>query len=148
MLRIRYNQSVSEREKNSLSSFLSYLFAGLILGGLGVAGLFVILTSTIPTLGPRWFFFFFLSMAASGPALPIIALLHRRFPSNPPVEPGAILRQAIWVGIYGNLIAWLQLGRVLNLSLIVFLAIGFVVIEVILRLREKTQWTPENGANE
>jgi hypothetical protein len=64
------------------------------------------------------------------------------FSSHPPVEPGAILRQAIWVGIYSNLLAWLQLGRVLNLSLTVFLAIGFVVIEVILRLREKTQWTP------
>jgi hypothetical protein len=139
---------VPERERNSITSLLPYFFAGLILGGLGVIGLFVILTSTLPTLGPRWLFFFFLSLAASGTALPIIALLHRRFPSHPTVEPGAILRQAIWVGIYGNLLAWLQLGRVLNLSLIVFLAIGFVVIEVILRLRERTQWTPGGGGNE
>jgi hypothetical protein len=54
-----------------------------------------------------------------------------------------VLRQAIWVGIYIPTLAWLQIGRVLSVALGLLLALGFVLVEWLLRLREKSQWKPE-----
>ncbi len=81
-------------------------------------------------------------MALTGMALPVAAFLNRRFPSLPPPTPGVILRQAIWFGIYLPTLAWLQIGRMLTLPLAVLLALGFLMIEYLLRLRERSQWKP------
>ncbi len=121
---------------------------GLVLGLVGWVGLMLLIWLTLPTLGPRWLFFFLLVVALSGMALPPAAFLNRRFPSTPPADGNIILRQAIWVGIYGSLLAWLQLGRVLNLALAVFLAAGFLLIEILLRLSEKSRWNPKDPADE
>jgi hypothetical protein len=55
---------------------------------------------------------------------------------------GVIMRQSLWVGVYGATLAWLQIGRVLTLALAVLLALGLIVIEWLLRLRERSQWNP------
>jgi hypothetical protein len=94
-------------------------------------------------VGPRWLFFFLSVLALTGTVLPIVAYLNIRFPSNPPPTAGVVLRQAIWVGIYIPTLAWLQIGRVLSPALALLLALGFVLIEWLLRLREKSQWKPE-----
>jgi hypothetical protein len=52
------------------------------------------------------------------------------------------LRQSLWIGIYGPTLAWLQIGRVLTVALTILLAIGLILIEVLLRLRERSQWKP------
>ena len=39
-------------------------------------------------------------------------------------------------------LAWLQIGRMLTLPLAVLLALGFLIIEYLLRLRERSQWKP------
>ena len=78
----------------------------------------------------------------TGTALPAVAFLNRRFPSNPPATTSVILRQAIWVGIYGPTLAWLQIARVLTLALALLLLLGLGVIEWLLRLRERSQWIP------
>jgi hypothetical protein len=109
-------------------SIASFFWTGLILAILGWGGLGVLTNFTTPTLGPRWLFFFLFPLALSGTALPVVAFLIRRFQSNPPADGNVILRQAIWVGIYGSLVVWLQLGRVLNLAVGFFLAGGFVLI--------------------
>lgn len=124
------------------------VLTGLILSTIGWAGLAALILFTRPTLGPRWLFFFLFVLALSGTALPIVAFLNRRFPSRPPADGNIVLRQAIWVGIYGSLLAWLQLGRVLNLALIVFLAGGFILIEFLLRLSEKSRWQPKDPTHE
>jgi len=129
-------------------SLRKMLTAGLILAGIGWIGLYVILHQTFPTLGPRWLFFFLLTMALSGSALPVIGFFHRRFPANPPASGQTIIRQAIWVGVYGNLLAWLQLGRVLNLALVVFMAVAFLIIEFFLRWRERATFDPESEIDE
>ena len=56
-----------------------------------------------------------------------------------------IVRQAIWIGIYFPTLAWLRIGRVLNLSLALLLAAGLILIELLLRLRERSQWKPESS---
>jgi len=125
-----------------LTSIRSYILTGLLFAFLGWGGLAFLVLFTLPTLGPRWLFFFFLMVALCGTSLPFIALLHRRFPTDPPAGSGAILRQSIWVGVYGSLLAWLKLGRVLSVSLVFFLAIGFMIAETLIRMRERSHWKP------
>lgn len=126
--------------------FLPFLITGLALGLTGWAGLVALILYTLPTIGPRWLFFFLLTLALSGSALPVIHFFHRRFPSETPVDSGVIIREAVLVSIYGNLLAWLQLGKVLNSALTVFLAIGLALVEFFIRLRERTRFKPKEIA--
>ena len=120
----------------------TFIPAAIILAILGWGGLYFLLNLTIPTVGPRWLFFFLSVLALTGTTLPVIAFLNQRFPTNPPVSTGVIVREAIWVGIYFPTLAWLQLGQVLTPALSLLLAVGLLAIEVLLRLRERSQWKP------
>jgi Co/Zn/Cd efflux system component len=129
--------------KKGLFKFLrSFLPLAIILTVTGWLGLILVLRYTVPTLGPRWLFFFLGVLALTGPALPIVYFLNKRFPSDPPVEDMVILRQALWVGVFGSTVAWLQLGRVLTTALALILAGVFVLIEFLLRLFERSRWNP------
>lgn len=121
---------------------IAFLPAAIILslaGWGGLAGLFI---KTLPTLGPRWLFFFLSVLAFTGTALPLVAFLNHRFSSVPPATWGAVLREAILVGIYAPTLAWLQLGRALTPILALLLAVGLILIEWMFRLREKSRWEP------
>ena len=124
-------------------SVKSVLPAAITLAALGWGGLVAVVILTLPTVGPRWLFFFLGVLALTGSALPFLAFLNRRFPSIPPATSGVILRQSLWVGIYGATLAWLQIGRVLTLPMALVLVIGLVIIEWLMRLREKSQWKPD-----
>ena len=115
---------------------------------MGWGGLWVLITSSVPTIGPRWLFFFLVTLALSGTALPIIYFFNIRFPSIPSVKPGVIIREAIWVGIYGDLMAWLQLGKILTPSLMGFIGIGFLLLEILLRINERSQWKPDEESGD
>lgn len=130
--------------KTSEKKFLhTYLPLSITLTLLGWGGLFLVIRSTLPTLGPRWLFFFLGVLAVTGPALPIVFFLNKRFPSDPPVQGMVILRQALWVGVFGSTLAWLQLGRVLTPGLAAILAGVFVLIEFLLQLFERSRWNPK-----
>ena len=129
--------------ESSSPSVKSVLPAAITLAVVGWGGLVAVVYLTLPTVGPRWLFFFLGVLALTGSALPFLAFLNRRFPSVPPTTSGVILRQSLWVGIYGTTLAWLQIGRVLTLPMALVLAIGLVIIEWLMRLREKSQWKPE-----
>ena len=120
----------------------AFLPTAVLLSLVGWGGLVLLVNLTLPTVGPRWLFFFLSFLALTGTALPAVAFLNRRFASAPPATHGVVLRQAIWVGIYGPTLAWLQMGRVLTFSLALLLAIGLALIEWLLRLRERSQWSP------
>lgn len=117
-----------------------YLAAFLLLLG-GVVGLYQLIMFQIPTIGPRWLFFVVLVMAVTGVVVPFVHYLNRRFSrSLPPAN--VLFRQSLWLGIYAAILAWLQLGRALApLNALLILA-GLVAIEVFLRLRERSRWTP------
>jgi hypothetical protein len=117
--------------------------SALILSLIGWGGLIYLVFFTLPTVGPRWMFFFLSVLALTGTFLPLMAFLNRRFPSVPPPTPGVILRQALWVGIYFPTLGWLQIGRVLTPALALLLVVGLSLIEWLLRLRERSQWKPE-----
>jgi hypothetical protein len=123
-------------------SVRSTLPAALILALSGWGGLVYLLIYSLPTLWPRWLFFFLIVLAITGICLPIAAFLNLRFSTQPPATQETILREAALIGIYFATLAWLQLGRVLNLPLILLLAFGLVLIEFLIRLREKSRWEP------
>ncbi len=125
-----------------LPSFWIYFWLSVLFCLAGWGGLVYLVTQTLPYLGPRWLFFFFLMLAFTGLALPVTYFINRRFPSDPPVESGVVLREAMWVGIYACAMAWLQLGRVLSGGIAVLLAAGLTLIEILLRMRERSQWIP------
>lgn len=125
------------------SSFKDYLPAFLTLLISGAVGLFITVTLLLPTLGPRWLFFFFIVLLVSGLFLPFTYFLNLRFPSNPPANKSVVIRQSIWFGAYIATVAWLQLGRVLTLPLAVVLALAFILIELLLRLWERSRWKPQ-----
>lgn len=126
--------------------FRSFFPLSIVLTIIGWGGLFIIIQSTLPTLGPRWLFFFLSVIALTGPSIPLVYFLNKRFPSDPPVEGMVILRQSLWVGIFGSTVAWLQLGRVLTPGLVLILAGVFVLIEFLLRMFERSRWNPNHDS--
>ena len=134
--------------KSSIKDLPSILFTSILIASIGWVGLFFLIQNTQPFLGPRWLFFFLLTMGVSGTALPIVYLLNLRFPHDPPANTPVIIRQAVWFAIFADLLAWLQLGRMLNSILIVVIAIGIIVIENLIRLVERSRWQPSNDSNE
>lgn len=123
-------------------SFSGYLVTAAILMVIGWGGLFAVVQFTTPAGGTRWLFFLMLLLAITGTMLPLVAFLNRRFPSNPPAPNLVIVRQAMWFGVYISTLAWLQIGRVLSSTLALLLLVGLVIIEWLLRLRERSQWKP------
>jgi hypothetical protein len=117
-------------------SFRPFLVGTIILVLGGWASLFALLNFTLPTLWPRWGFFALIVLAFTGTALPLVFGLNCIFPTVPPVEPYVIVRQSLWVGVYFAVLAWLSIGRILNFSLGLWLALGFAAIEYFFRVRE------------
>ncbi len=130
-----------------LSPFSKILITALILVFIGLAGLAVIIFFTEPTLGPRWLGYFFLTMLASGLVLPFVHIFQRRV-AKQPVADGILIREALWFGIYVDLVAWLQLGRVLNGLIVIFLGGGFIVLEVLLRMSETALFKADENPDE
>jgi len=117
------------------------LTAAALMAAAGWIGLWLLLTTTLPTAFPRWLFFVCLYLAVTGTALPFVRYLNMRFAhedAEPPTA-GVILRQSIWIGMFVAACAWLQIPRVLNPVIAIFLAISLTVIEVFLRVRELDQ---------
>ncbi len=117
------------------------LFAtALLLIAIGWTGLYLLLATTLPTVGPRWLFFFLLIIAVTGTALPFVWVLHKRFGAAP---TSILLRQALWVALYVSLLVWLQVNRSLTLSLSLLLGVGFILLEWFLGLVERNVWRPD-----
>jgi hypothetical protein len=127
-----------------------YLTSALFLMAVGWGGLaLLILVYEVPPLvWARWGFFALWFTALTGTALPIMYFLNLRFPSDPPVEPHAIVRQAMWVGVYGAVLAWLQLGRVMAFWMWIGLGGGLLGVEYLIRLREQARWQPPTIVND
>lgn len=129
-------------------SFRPFGLSSLVLMLIGWGGLYLLITETLPYVWPRWGFFVLTLMAVTGTALPIVYFFHRRFPDETPAEAGVVVRQALWFGIYGATLAWLQLGRLVTVYIVLGLAGGLVAIEYFIRLRERSRWKPPIPSDE
>ena len=114
--------------------------------GLGVPGwigLVYLMTRTIPDLGNRWLFFIAVVVAITGTAVPIVAYLNRVFVPLGPANFEIVVRESTMLGVYAGILLWLNKGQVLSIGLAIILAVGLVLIELLLRLRYRSQWHPE-----
>jgi hypothetical protein len=123
-------------------TFKPFGISSLLLFLTGWGGLYFLVMETLPYFVPRWSFFVLTIMALTGTVLPIVYLFHWRFPTEPPAESQVVVRQALWFGVYGATLAWLQLGRLVTVYVILGLAGGLFAIEYFIRLREKSRWKP------
>ncbi len=123
-------------------SDLSLSLAAGILAVTGWLGLSLLIFFIIPDALPRWLFFVLWLTALTGTAIPFVRYLNRRFSRSLPPST-VILRQSLWVGLFGATCAWLQIGRVLSLPLTLLVAAGLGAIEWFLRMRERSRWIPE-----
>jgi hypothetical protein len=133
---------------SSQPTFRAYLPSTILLILFGWGGLSGLVYFTLPTVWPRWAFFLLWVMALTGSALPISYFFNTRFPSDPPIESNVIVREALWVGIFGATLAWLQLGRLVTLWVIFGLAGGLIAVEYFIRLREQARWKPPANPDE
>lgn len=115
------------------------MLAAAILAAAGWLGLLLLMSTTLPTVGPRWLFFFFFTLAVTGTALPFAWVLHRRFDSAPVPAP-VLFRQSLLVGLLAGTCMWLQINRTLTLPLTLLLVVGLGGIEALVRAVERSTW--------
>jgi hypothetical protein len=118
------------------------MIAAGVLGLSGWLGLVLLLTNSLPTVGPRWLFFFLLTLAATGSSLPFLWMLNRRFSAGRTATASMLLRQALLVALYSDFCIWLQINRSLSLPVAILIALGLYAMERLLRIIDRTQWRP------
>lgn len=130
---------MDDQEKPSFKPYLPAFLMMIIIGWGGVTSLVLF---TLPAVWQRWAFFLFLALALTGVALPIAYYLNLRFPGKSVAGPNIILRQSLWLGVFGCTISWLQLGDIVSIWTIILIGAGLSAIEYFLRLRERSRWQP------
>jgi len=130
-------------EPHSDASFRPYLASAISLFILGWGAFLFAIFSLTPTVWARWLLFLGGTMALTSLGLPIMWFLNLRFKSTPPAGASVIVRQAIWVGVYGAVLIWLQQVRLVTIWSSLGLAIGLIAIEYLIRMREKARWQPK-----
>jgi len=133
--------------RSFLPPFGKIFLTSLVLTGLGGGGLLFIIVFLEPTLGPRWLFFFFLTLIAAGIALPIAYLVQRRL-AKQYVPTRVLVREAIFFSVFVDLLAWLQIGRIISNLIILILAGGVILLEVFLRMAEKATFKADEFSDE
>jgi hypothetical protein len=83
-------------------------------------------------------------VGVTGLALPLTYILNRRFlrsnsQSNSDAPPfWVILRQSMWVGLWASFCIWLQMDRLLSVSVAVLVAVVLIMFELLLHIRTQT----------
>jgi hypothetical protein len=122
--------------------FRSYLASTLTLIVLGLGLWALAIFQFKPTVWARWLFFFGWDLGLTGLAMPVAWFFNLRFPSTPPAEPYVIVRQAMWAGVFGATLIWLQKDRLASIWMAAGLALGLAAIEYLIRMRERSRWKP------
>jgi len=144
--RLRYNQ-LDMSPKSNVPVFGKIFLTSIVLSILGSAGLVFIIFTQEPTLGPRWLFFFFLTLTATGLGLPLVYLVQRRI-AKQYVPAKVLIREALLIGIFTDLLLWLQIGRIATELIVLLLAAGLVLLELFLRMAEKAVFRADEYAEE
>lgn len=119
------------------------LAAGILIL-IGGGGLYYLVNNEEPKAGARWALFILLYVGVVGLSLPVIRFINMRLSRDPAmVTDSIILRQSLLIGLYVTLAAWLQILRVFTPFIAGFLAFGFIVIEIFVRIRENMQFYEE-----
>ena len=119
-------------------SFRTFLLPTILLIITGWGGLALLLNFTLPYLWPRWGMYALIVLASTGTFLPISYLFNSIFSNLTIARAGVIVRESVAVGVYFALITWLEIGRVLNFQIAVWLGLGLAVVEYLMRLYESS----------
>jgi hypothetical protein len=111
----------------------------------GWGGLALVLNMTQPALWPRWSFYALTVMAFTGTALPFSYFLNRRLMLN---EVRVVTRQAVWVGLYAALLAWLKAGQSLSFSVALWIVLISLLVEYLFQLAERAARPKADEKNE
>jgi len=133
--------------RSNIPPFGKILTTSLLLTALGGGGLIFIILFLEPRLGPRWLFYFFLTMGGTGTALPAIYLIQRRIATQY-VSSRVLIREALFFGIFLDLWIWLQIGRIATNLIVIMLAGGLFLVDFLLRLAEKATFKSDDYAEE
>ena len=124
-------------------SFRPHIIPTLILLLIGWGGLYALALFTLPFVWARWGFFALWVAALASSSFPVIYFIATRF-SSEKLETHVLVRRALWVGVYGATLAWLQLARLVNVYVVLGLGFGLAAVEGLTRMRERARWrSPE-----
>ena len=119
------------------------VLVSILLAGLSFVSLYYVYTNLTPLpnvifAGPQLLFFAFMFLGLSASTVPITAYVNYRFAKPGWIERDKVrlFREGIWVGLYGVLLAYLQLLRSLNWTIALVLACVFILIEAFFLTRE------------
>lgn len=83
-------------------------------------------------------------IAVTGTAVPLVAYLNRIIKPFGPATFEMIVREATFIGVYAGILIWLNKGQVLTYGLTIILGIGLFIVELLIRLRTRSEWHPED----
>ena len=104
--------------------------------------LIYLMTQTLPTLGNRWMFFVATIIALTGTSMPLVAYFNRIIKPFGPATFEMIVRESTMIGVYAGVLIWLNKGQVLTYGLVIILGIGLFIVELLIRLRTRSEWHP------
>ena len=87
-------------------------------------------------------FFVATVFAVTGTAIPLVAYLNRIIKPFGPATFEMIVRESTFSGVYAGILIWLNKGQVLTYGLALILGIGFFIVELLIRLRTRSEWHP------
>lgn len=88
-------------------------------------------------------FFVAAVLAVSGLSLPLVAYINRIIQPFGPANYEMVVREATMLGVYGGILLWLNKGQVLSTGLVLILGTGLILVELLIRLWNRSQWHPE-----
>lgn len=83
-------------------------------------------------------------IAVTGTAVPLVAYLNRIIKPFGPATFEMIVRESTFIGVYAGILIWLNKGQVLTYGLTIILGIGLIIVELLIRLRTRSEWHPED----
>jgi len=88
--------------------------------------------------GPQLLFLIFMFLGLGAGAVPVTAYMNYRFAKSGWIkrDKARLLREGAWVGLFGMLLAYLQLIRALNWTIGLVLVSVFILIELFFLTRE------------
>jgi len=103
-----------------------------------------LVTQTVPELQNRWLFYAAIVVTITGSSFPLVAYVNRIIKPFGPANYETVIREGIMIGLYAAILLWLNKGQVLSFGLALILIVGLTLVELLIRLRDRSAWHPES----
>ena len=116
-----------------------WVLIGLLLAGLGGAGLWMVVTRLWPDPTTELALLGLVAVTLTGLTIPVAAYFNHRFARSgwQAHDPNRLLRQGAWVGILGALYGWLKKEDALNWTIAAVIAAVFALLEAFFLTRDQ-----------